>query len=166
MWVFSLIGQLWRAIAGVPGGALLAELLAGALVVLMICGIAYKVLGDRWLPQTPRTSRLRSIDGDPWNAADRCARAGEYTEAAHWLYAAFLRSLVARVGIRLHPSKTAGDYVRDLRRLNQRNALEHFLPFVRAYEIIAYRDERCDAAGYARLRELAEPARQLHRSAA
>ncbi len=75
--------------------------------------------------------------------------------AAHALYQALLAGLTERERVRLHPSRTAGDYVRDLR-ARRSPMLPRFRDFARAYEVVAYGTGRCDAARYERLLALAE----------
>ena len=53
---------------------------------------------------------------DLWAEAERLAETGDYTSAAHALYQAVLRRLADSERIRLHASKTSGDYSRELRR--------------------------------------------------
>ena len=52
---------------------------------------------------------------DAWSAAQSLAARGDYTAAAHALYAALLDAGARQEQIKLHPSKTAGDYVREVR---------------------------------------------------
>lgn len=166
LWCLLFLDRVWHAVSSVPGGALVAKLTAAALVLLVVGALLYQLTVTVWPSRRARTLRVRTLDRDPWGAADRCAREGAYVDAAHWLYSAVVHRLAAHGEVRFHPSKTAGDYLRELRRGQRRGALEHVLPFVRAYEIIVYRDERCDAAEYAQLKALAESAQQRYQTAA
>jgi len=92
--------------------------------------------------------------GDPWALAKRLAARGAYTEAAHALYGALLGRVSARVPLRLHPSKTAGDYARDLRSTAP-TIFGPFREFARGYEVVMYRLGSCDQPRFQSLLELA-----------
>lgn len=91
---------------------------------------------------------------DRWGEAQRLAAAGRYTEAAHALYAALLDSIARGEELRLHPSKTVGDYARDLRRRSS-VLLPRFRDFARSYEVVVYGIGSCDQDRYERLYALA-----------
>jgi molybdopterin converting factor small subunit len=93
---------------------------------------------------------------DPWTAAETLAAAGDYTSAAHALYAAMLESAARQQQIRLHPSKTVGDYVRELR-THSSSLFTRFREFGRSYEVVIYGIGTCDAARYHQLYALAVP---------
>ena len=93
---------------------------------------------------------------DPWAAAENLAAAGDYTSAAHALYAAMLESAARQQQIRLHPSKTVGDYVRELR-THSSSLFTRFREFGRSYEVVIYGIGSCDAARYHQLYALAVP---------
>jgi hypothetical protein len=101
-----------------------------------------------------------SYGRDPWAAAQQFAAQGDFTAAAHALYAALLGAIARRGLIRLHPSKTAGDYVRELR-VRSTPALTGFRDFARAYEFVVYGTGVCDRERYERLQSLALPIVQV-----
>jgi hypothetical protein len=82
------------------------------------------------------------------------AAAGDFTAAAHALYAALLARLAQRERLTRHPAKTAGDYARDLRALGSR-AHAPFRRFARDYDRVVYGLGACDQAHFARLLEAA-----------
>jgi hypothetical protein len=92
---------------------------------------------------------------DPWLLAQQRAAAGDFTGAAHDLYAAILQAVARRQLVRLHPSKTIGDYVRELRSRASIALLTPFREFARAYEAVIYGTGDCDRDRYERLRTLA-----------
>lgn len=98
---------------------------------------------------------------DPWAAAENLAAAGDYTSAAHALYAAMLESAARQQQIRLHPSKTVGDYVRELR-THSSSLFTRFREFGRSYEVVIYGIGSCDAARYHQLYALAVPVVRPH----
>jgi hypothetical protein len=97
-------------------------------------------------------SGLRSRDA--WMTAQELAAQGDFTGAAHALYIALLGNLARRDLLRIHPSKTIGDYLRELRR-RPAAPLQTVREFARAYEVVAYGLRSCDADRYARLHALA-----------
>jgi len=93
---------------------------------------------------------------DPWTLAQSLAGTGDYTAAAHALYAALLESAARGQQVRLHPSKTAGDYAREMR--GRRSQLFNgFRDFANHYEVVIYGDQMCDRDRYDRLFALAVP---------
>jgi hypothetical protein len=98
---------------------------------------------------------------DPWSASQQLAAAGDYTSAAHALYAALLESAARAEHIRLHPSKTVGDYVRELR-VRSSSLFARFREFARSYEVVIYGVGSCDEARYQRLLALAVPIVRPH----
>ena len=98
-------------------------------------------------------ARSRAL-GDPWQLAQRNAAEGRYTEAAHLLYLALLEAVARRERIRLHPSKTVGDYARELRR-NSSSLFARYREFARSYETVVYGLGTCDRERWERLDALA-----------
>jgi serine/threonine protein kinase len=93
---------------------------------------------------------------DPWRTAERLVAEGRFEEAAHALYRGVLASIAQREQLRLDPSKTSGDYGRELRRRGS-PLLSAFRAFARRFDWAVYGRGGCDAASLAALRELAEP---------
>ena len=91
---------------------------------------------------------------DAWGEAERLARAGQYTDAAHALYRGLLDDMARRDQIQLHYSKTVGDYGRDLRRRSSTLA-PRYRDFARTYETVVYGLGTCDRERYERLHALA-----------
>jgi hypothetical protein len=86
--------------------------------------------------------------------AERLAAAGDYVAAAHALCGALLDSYAARGEIRLHRSKTTGDYARELRR-RQAPQASAFQTFRRRYDRMVYGSITIDGAEYQELASLA-----------
>jgi hypothetical protein len=132
-----------------------------AALVLLVALLGSVVL--EWRERKLDVARARTAQqsayaggGDPWQAAQDLAARGDFTEAAHALYAALLDSAARRQQVRLHPSKTVGDYARELR-LRSSALFERFRAFARVYEVVVYGLDRCDASRYQRLLDLAGP---------
>ena len=125
-------------------------------VVAIIALIHYT--RKRLLDREPRMGAgdiLRSgRSRDAWIVAQELAAAGDFTGAAHALYIALIGSLAKRDLLRLHPSKTIGDYLRELRR-RPTAPIGAVHDFARTYELVAYGLRPCDADRYARLHALA-----------
>ena len=101
------------------------------------------------------TARRRDAR-DPWLVAQEEAARGNFTDAAHALYRALLEAAARQGHVRLHPSKTIGDYVRELRARSSALATR-FRDFARSYETVIYGVGFCDRDRYERLRALALP---------
>ncbi len=130
-----------------------------ATLVLAIVGRA--VMMWRWQHvDVARGAVWRGMGGasgqDPWAAAEALAASGDYTSAAHALYAALLESAARQQQVRLHPSKTVGDYARELR-AHSSSLFGRFREFGRSYEVVIYGIGTCDAARYRQLYALAAP---------
>lgn len=123
----SLMGRLVRCVmawirdllARYHGSAS-ARYVVIAAIVLIVLVIAARVISSRELDvevRRRREARRRTpVREDLWIAARRAADAGDYAGACHLLYAAVLDRMAKVDGLRLHPSKTSGDYWRELRR--------------------------------------------------
>ena len=85
---------------------------------------------------------------------------GDFTQAAHLLYRGVLERLAANEQIRLHPSKTSGDYARELLRKGSR-AHGEFRQFGRRYDHVLFAIGSCDAETYRILRDHAQRVVQL-----
>jgi hypothetical protein len=111
---------------------------------------ALRIAGAGW-GQNGEFSR-----SDAWSAAQQLAARGDYTAAAHALYAALLDAGARQAQLELHPSKTAGDYVREVRRRSS-PIFPSFRDFARAYEFVIYGLGECDRERYERLLSIALP---------
>ena len=168
--LLAWLGHLWTALreilsplfARVTSSPPVYWGLIAILALLVIAAIARTVLlwrarrglvaaGMAW-ELTP----FRRGRGDPWSQAQALAARGEFTDAAHLLYAALLESAARQQQLRLHPSKTIGDYVRELR--TRSSALfGRFREFARSYETVIYGIGTCDRERFERLQSLARP---------
>lgn len=152
--LFELLGRLFQAVGRSPAtrpitiaALVLLAALAVARIIIMVRSARLGGVGDG-----PRRFLGRKID--PWTEAQRLAGAGRYTDAAHALYAALLQAVAQREDIGLHPSKTVGDYLRELRRRSSA-LMPSFRDFARLYEVVVYGWGVCDQERYERLHALA-----------
>ena len=144
---------LWLvgAVQSVPGGRA-TVLTIIALIVLLIVGRL--LLANDW-GEDVLFRRKSSAHGatriDPWTDSERLAAAGDYMGAAHALYQAVLRRVAGTERVRVHASKTSGDYVRDLRRRGSPLATP-FQRFGRRFDHVIFGKGVCTADDYAALR--------------
>jgi hypothetical protein len=101
---------------------------------------------------------------DPWARAQALANEERYAEAVHALYAAVIEELAATQSVRMHASKTSGDYVRELRRAGS-PAVTTFRTFARRVDRVIYGLRQCTAEDFALLLRDAEPILATRRAA-
>jgi hypothetical protein len=150
------------AIRGIPGGKVTVLTI---IVVILLVILGRLFLATQWGDEVlfrRRGSPNRAMRADPWGESERLAAAGDYMAAAHALYQAVIRRIAATERIRLHASKTSGDYVRDLRRRGSPLA-PAFLRFGRRFDRVVFGAGTCTADDFAALRAdaLAIPERQV-----
>jgi Domain of unknown function (DUF4129) len=142
----------WAVLIGL--GLLTAAVIARSLY-LWRARTALRIAGGGW------EARPGATRGDAWAAAQHLAARGDFTAAAHALYAALLDAGARQNQLRLHPSKTAGDYVREVRR-HSSPIFPGFRDFARAYELVIYGLGECNRERYERLLSLAIPIVRPH----
>jgi hypothetical protein len=149
-WLAALVRRIVSSVSEVPN---FKWIVLGAAIVAVLAIVARIWLGGE---AEERRRRARSGvvvgAGDPWVDAERLAAAGEYTEAAHLLYRGVVERLAAKEHIRPHPSKTSGDYARDLR-LRGLPGHAELRQFGRRYDRMLFDVGSCDAETYAALRD-------------
>ena len=156
-WLGDLLDALFTSVRGAPYGREITIAVVGLLVALVVARIVIGVRAERALVAARVPRKATVADLTALADAERLAQAGEFTAAAHALFAALLRACAARGEIRLHPSKTTGDYARELRRRSM-PSLRPFQSFRSRYDRVIYGDMQCSADDYA---ALATDARQL-----
>jgi Domain of unknown function (DUF4129) len=164
LWIVEWYRRLERALSHLPSTRSLG-LFAIGLVVLFV--VARTIISARARAEdSARFGRKRTITAheDPWNAADALAASGHFDVAAHALYRGVLLFIERSDHIRLDPSRTSGDYVRELRRRSS-PSVERFRGFTRRFELAVYGHEPCTAAVYDELRLLSDAFRQRARAA-
>jgi hypothetical protein len=156
-----LVSWVFHAIREIPGGST-TVLTILAVILLLIIGRLF--LAARWSDDVlfrRKAGGARAFRIDPWGDAERLAAAGDYMGAAHSLYQAVIRRIAASERVRIHASKTSGDYVRDLRRRGSPLA-GPFQAFGRRFDRVVFGAGVCTANDYAALRAeaMAIPDRQ------
>jgi hypothetical protein len=153
--VFDWLGRFFHAVNSSPIGRPLVITMLVIVVTLVLARAAVAlVTGDLVIGRATPRFALGGWRTDPWVDAQRFAAQGRYTDAAHALYAALLEGVAQREQLRLHPSKTVGDYVRELRRRSSA-LVPKFRDFARLYEVVVYGFGFCDRDRYERLYALA-----------
>jgi uncharacterized protein DUF4129 len=156
LWLGEAISHLVGFVRQSP----ISRPLGYALLGLIVLGVAARlVIAAQARDETRGRLRQRtraSGSEDPFVVADRLANEGRFEEAAHALYHGVLRSLAATERLRLDPSKTSGDYARELRR---RGSASHqpFRAFARRFDVAVFGHGGCDARLIDDLRSLARP---------
>jgi hypothetical protein len=163
MWIGEWLGSLMQHIRGTGLARTGAIGVAAALVLLVVARL---ILSSRARDENVRVAhRGRAIIGeDPWLAAERLAAEGRYEEAAHALYHGVLASVAQAERLRLDPSKTSGDYARELR-ARRSVAYAPFRDFSRRFDAAVYGRDVCDATLIDDLRRLASPLTSRARAA-
>ena len=169
-WIARKIEQLFDWIAGLfrgLGGARTSNPVLFWTIMAILIGTALAVLARLlWVAHLRRNQGIGArpelrgaaniAHGDPWTLAQQHAARGDFTAAAHSLYLALLHAIARRGLVRLHPSKTVGDYVRELR-VRSSTVFARFRDFARAYETVVYGSGVCDQERYEKLQRLALP---------
>lgn len=156
LWLAEWMTRAVHFLGTASSARTIALSVAALLVLLVVARLVIGVrMGERGIEPAGRMARGTRGE-DPWRAADRLARDGRYEEAAHALYHAVLTSLAQTERLRLDPSKTSGDYTRELRRGGSR-AHAAFRSFARRFDVAVFGHGWCDAVVIDELRRLAEP---------
>jgi len=152
-WLSRTVRDLFQQAAGSRGTylitlSLIALVIVASIVRSVIVARARRQAAARRVPEASADDLLAQSRG--------LAAQGVYVDAAHLLYAAVVARLMETRQVRRHPSKTVGDYFRELRAAGDA-AAPHYRTFAQTYEIVAYGDGLCDATRFARLEQLAAP---------
>ena len=138
--------------------------LIGAMLVVAAI-IAARVIVARRLTEERRHRGLgiranRGQNVDYWLIARDEAAHGRYADACHAVYAAVLDTFAREGIVTFHPSKTSGDYGRELRRAGG-EIVTDFRSFTRHFDRVIFGELSVSADDYARLRALAERAARV-----
>ena len=155
-WLMRLVRRLFELFAGSDNGRIIVTVLFVLLVLVLVLRIVIGIRADRDIARAPSRAASRRRAPDLLAEAERLAKAGDYISAAHALCAALLESYAARGDIKLHRSKTTGDYARELRR-RQVNYAGAFQSFRLRYDRMVYGSLSLGSAEY---RELESAARE------
>jgi hypothetical protein len=156
VWLRDFLHRLGKYFEHLPSMRTVGIILVGLLVLFVVV----RVLVGAWSTREEETRRRErgrtSAADDPWAGAAALASAGQYEEAAHLLYRAVLSAISRDTRMRLDPSKTSGDYARELRRRNS-GWLAPFRDFTRRFDRAVYGHGPCDERAYQELLALSAP---------
>lgn len=156
IWLVDAIRQLSRMVQHAPSARTVTLTILALLVLFVVARLILSARARDARAKAFARARTPGASTDPWRVAERLASENRYEEAAHALYHAVLAALTQAERVRLHPSKTSGDYARELRR---RGAVSFtpFRAFARRFDEAVYGHGRCDASAFAELRALSAP---------
>jgi hypothetical protein len=155
-WIARVVRRLFELFAGSDNGRIVVAILFAVLVFILVVRLLIGIRANRDDAQSVGSGVTRRRAPDLLAEADRLANAGDYISAAHALCAALLESYAARGDVRLHRSKTTGDYARELRRKQVRYA-GAFQSFRLRYDRLVYGSMSMGSTEY---QELATAARE------
>lgn len=158
------LGALFRMLPPLPTGRVLIVTLSVLLVLLVIARIWLNARARREFWAGERRDLRPGRAADAWAESQRLAREGRHLEAAHQLCIALIAASARRGEVTLHPSKTTGDYAREMRRRGVRIEGD-FQRFRARYDRVVYDAQACTADEYARLLADARPLLALERAA-
>jgi hypothetical protein len=164
LWLAEWFDKMGRALEHLPS---MRSIGFGLALLLVLFVVVRFVIAARTGDETGvRAVRRRggTSASDPWESAEALMAQGRFEDAAHALYRGVIVTLGREERLRLHPSKTSGDYARELRR---RGSLSFapFKSFTRRFDVAVYGHGGCDAAALDELRALSEPFRPKARAA-
>jgi hypothetical protein len=164
LWLGELLTHLVRFLRNSPVSRPFGYTVLG----LIVLGVAARLLiaaQARDEARGPSRRRTRASGSeDPFVIAERFAAEGRFEEAAHALYHGVLLALARQERLRLDPSKTSGDYARELRARGSA-AYQPFRAFGRRFDIAVFGHGGCDARLIDDLRTLAQPLTSRARAA-
>ncbi|MDZ7631473.1 MAG: DUF4129 domain-containing protein [Gemmatimonadaceae bacterium] len=152
-WIRRVLGDLFDQATNSRGTYLISLTLIGLAITI---SVARAVIVARARRQAASRREIPVTAAEQLAQARGLAAQGAFVDAAHLLHATIVTSLVEQKRVRRHPSKTVGDYGRDLREAGDALATP-YQAFAQVYDIVAYGDGLCDASRYARLETLAAP---------
>jgi hypothetical protein len=155
-WIDDIVSSIFDFFRGSATGrhvtvVLVALIVAAIAIHFILAALAAHndVIATDSGPARPRTAGA-------WREAERLAAAGQFTGASHALLAALLAAFAQRGEVRLHASKTGGDYARELARRGS-PARGAFQQFRRRYDAVIFGVGSCTADEYAALLRDAAP---------
>lgn len=146
-WFWMQVDRLMDAIHGLPHGRAIALAVVALLVSLIVARVLIGVRAEQRMRGRSARTHLQLSRNVSLSDAERLAQEGNYTAAAHTLFASLLLAGGARGEFKVHPSKTTGDYARELRR-RQGPWLRPFQSFRSRYDRVIYGDRRCTVDDY------------------
>lgn len=136
--LFQELSDLLSYLHGSPNARWIVVTSVGAIVLVIVARIvAGRDVDDRGARRRAGRTGGDRTSADYWTEARALAGGGNYDAACHALYTAVLDVLARRGAVRIHPSKTSGDYSRELTRRGIPVA-PAFRAFARQFERIVF----------------------------
>ncbi|MDB4912996.1 MAG: hypothetical protein JWM95_640 [Gemmatimonadetes bacterium] len=158
IWLLDWLDRLGKAVEHLPSGRDIGLGIVALLVLFLVARLLMVRGAERESRQATGTRRRSASQEDPWQAAELLAGAGRYEEAAHALYRGVILSLGRVDRIHLDPSRTSGDYARELRRRGS-SSVAPFRAFTRRFDVAVYGHGGATAEAIEDLRQLSVPFR-------
>ncbi len=155
-WVTRTLSELFSQAAGSRGTYIISLTL---IAVAIGVSVTRAIIVARARRQAANRRESQITADEQLAEARALAAQGAFVAAAHRLYAALVTRLVEQKRVRRHPSKTVGDYGRDLRAASE-PVWPAYATFARVYDEVAYGDGLCDATRFSQLETLAAPVLQ------
>jgi hypothetical protein len=156
LWVGEAVAKIISFIRHLPSSRTIGLTILGIIVALIVVRLVVAALArDDTGARRTRRGGARTAD-DPFEAAERYAAEGRYEDAAHAIYHGVLLALARSERVRLDPSKTSGDYARDLRARGSAS-YQPFRTFSRRFDVAVFGHGGCDAQLIDDLRRLSAP---------
>ncbi|HEY2849175.1 MAG TPA: DUF4129 domain-containing protein [Gemmatimonadaceae bacterium] len=154
--VLRVLSRVFGFFRGSNASRHVTMVVVALIVIAVVIHLVLTTYAARGEPaaETAKATGVRRPDA--WAEAERLAAAGLFTDASHALLAALLSGFARRGEVRLHASKTAGDYARELARRGS-PARAAFQQFRRRYDSVIFGTGVCDADQYAALLRDAAP---------
>ena len=155
-WTVQWLERLFGFLDGRTSARGIALAFAALLALLLVARIILSARARDTDGAAARRALRPDASEDPWRAADLLAAEGRFEAAAHALYRGVVASLVARERLRFDPSKTSGDYARELRARGS-SSYAPFQAFSRRFDVVVYGHHGSDASSLRDLLRLASP---------
>ncbi len=156
LWLADAIDRVATFVRSLPSSRAIGLTILGIIVAAILLRLVVAALARDEGGATARRRRGVRAGEDPFAAADRLAAEGRFEDAAHALYHGVLLAVAHGDRLRLDPSKTSGDYARELSARGS-SSYQPFREFSRRFDIAVFGHGGCDAALIDDLRRRATP---------
>ncbi len=130
------ISDLLLLLRGSPNSRLLVIAGLAIIVLVIVARTVIAARADDAARRFPSARGRQTAGQDLWTLARELANGGQYDAACHALYGAVVDALTRERLVKFHPSKTSGDYVRELARKGTPSG--DFQAFARRFERVVF----------------------------
>ena len=155
-WTLQWLERLFGFLDGRTSARGIALTFAAVLALLLVARLILSARARDTDDLTARRALRPDMSDDPWLDAEVLAVEGRFEEAAHALYRGVVATVVARERLRFDPSKTSGDYARELRARGS-SSYAPFQEFNRRFDVVVYGHRGSDESSLRDLVRLASP---------